>query len=193
MSPSAPESAVLPADTAPARRKHRSGATLSTLAALVLRTGRIAESSPPAPARSPSNAPWQAKARRLRGSMHVRYVDAGGGHDCGLELQAALGPVYDVERYGIHLVASPRHADVLLVAGCVTRNMASPLRNTFESMPAPRIVVAAGDAAIDGGCFRDAYGVVGPVSAVIPVDLEIPGDPPTPADIVAALRQISGR
>lgn len=165
--------------------------TLSALAGLVVRTGRIAEPSPARPVAD--EEPWRAKARALRGSVHIRYVDAGGGHDAGLELQAAFGPVYDAERYGLHLVASPRHADVLVVVGCVTRNMAAPLRNTFEAMPAPRIVVAAGDPAIGGGPFADAYGVLGPVATVIPVDIEIPGDPPSPATIIAALREISGR
>lgn len=165
--------------------------TVSALARLIARTGHIAEPAPPAPERS--DAPWRARAQALGGSVHVRYADAGGGQDVALELQAALGPVYDAERYGVQLAASPRHADVLLVAGCVTRNMALPLRRTLEAMPEPRIVVAVGDAAIDGGPFRDAYGVVGPVRDVIPVDLEVPGDPPTPAQIIAALRRITGR
>ncbi len=169
--------------------------TVSALARLIVRTGRIAEPAPPLgePAARDASAPWVARAKALGGSVHVRYVDAGGGHDCALELQAALGPVYDAERYGIHLAASPRHADVLLVVGCVTRNMAVPLQRTLEAMPEPRIVVAVGDAAIDGGPFRDGYGVVGSVAAVIPVDLTVPGDPPRPAEIVAALRAITGR
>ncbi|HEY0247374.1 MAG TPA: oxidoreductase [Gryllotalpicola sp.] len=170
--------------------------TASALARLIARTGRIAEPAPAlpvAPSAQEPNAPWRAKARALGGSIHVRYVDAGGGHDVALELQAALGPVYDVERYGVHLAASPRHADVLLVVGCVTRNMALPLQRTLEAMPEPRIVIALGDAAVDGGPFRDGYGVVGPVSSVVPVDLAIPGDPPAPTTIVAVLRELTGR
>ena len=110
-----------------------------------------------------------------------------------MEIQAAFGPVYDLERYGVHLVASARHADVLLVTGVVTRNMVEPLRRTLEATPTPRFVVAVGDAAIDGGAFLGGYGVAGVVSDFVEVDLRIPGNPPEPAQIVAALRRITGR
>lgn len=161
--------------------------TTSRLIRLIARTGRIAE---PAPRRGNERID---SARPLRGSVHVRYVDLGGGTDCAMEIAAAFGPVYDLERYGIRLVASPRHADVLLVTGVVTRNMVEPLRLTIEATPRPRLIVAVGDAAIDGGPFAEAYGVAGVLSDFVPVDLQIPGNPPEPAEIVAALRMLSGR
>jgi Ni,Fe-hydrogenase III small subunit len=110
-----------------------------------------------------------------------------------MEVVSAFGPVYDIERYGLHLVASARHADVLLITGVVTRNMVEPLRRTVEATPAPRFIVAVGDCAIDGGLFLNGYGVAGVVSDFVNVDLEIPGSPPTPTDIVEALRRVSGR
>ena len=106
---------------------------------------------------------------------------------------AAFGPVYDADRYGARLVASPRHADVLLVTGVVTRNMLEPLRRTVEATPRPRVVLAVGDCARDCGVFRGGHGVAGSVDEVTPVDLEVPGCPPEPEAIVAALRQVTGR
>ncbi|OOK84600.1 NADH ubiquinone oxidoreductase, 20 Kd subunit [Mycobacterium kansasii] len=105
----------------------------------------------------------------------------------------AFGPVYDAERFGARLVASPRHADALLVTGVVTRNMAQPLRNTLAATPAPRLVIACGDCALNRGVFGDAYGVVGSVGEVIPVDVEIPGCPPSPDQVVMALRSVTRR
>jgi Ni,Fe-hydrogenase III small subunit len=122
----------------------------------------------------------------------VRQVDAGSCNGCEAEFAAAFGPVYDVERFGVRLVASPRHADALVVTGPVTRNMAEPLRKTWEATPAPKLVVALGDCARDCGVFAGGYGVVGPVADIVPVDLEIPGCPPSPDTIVAALRSIAG-
>lgn len=101
--------------------------------------------------------------------------------------------MYDAERFGARLVASPRHADALLVTGVVTRNMADPLRNTLEATPQPRVVIACGDCALNRGVFKDAYAVAGAVGEVVPVDIEIAGCPPTPADIVAALRSVTGK
>jgi Ni,Fe-hydrogenase III small subunit len=129
----------------------------------------------------------------VAGSLQVRHVDAGSCNGCEVEISGAFGPVYDAERFGARLVASPRHADALLVTGVVTRNMAQPLRNTLEATPAPRVVIACGDCALNRGAFADAYGVVGAVAEVVPVDVEIPGCPPTPAQIVAALRSVTGR
>jgi Ni,Fe-hydrogenase III small subunit len=110
-----------------------------------------------------------------------------------VEISGAFGPVYDGERSGARLVASPRHADALLVTGPVTRNMAEALRRTHDAVPAPKVVVACGDCAINRGVFADAYGVLGAVAAVVPVDVEIPGCPPPPEAIVAALRSVTGR
>jgi Ni,Fe-hydrogenase III small subunit len=151
-------------------------------------TGRVAE---PAPPRPQEKAPPAARA--LSGSVQVRCVDAGSCNGCEIEIGGAFGPVYDAERYGARLVASPRHADVLLVTGPVTRNMAEPLRRTLEAVPQPRLVVAVGDCAIDCGEFAGGYGVQGPVDEVVPVDVRVPGCPPEPAAIIAALRTVTGR
>jgi len=129
-----------------------------------------------------------AEARgRLGRSLAIREVDAGSCNACELELHAVNNPVYDLERFGIKFVASPRHADVLLVTGPVTHNMAEALRRTWEATPAPKWVVALGDCAADGGCFAGSYAVAGGVSAVLPVDLHIKGCPPPPRDILAGL------
>jgi Ni,Fe-hydrogenase III small subunit len=125
--------------------------------------------------------------------VQFRHVDAGSCNGCEIEIGAAFGPVYDAERYGARLVASPRHADALLVTGPVTRNMAEPLRRTFEAVPQPRVVVAVGDCARNCGVFAEAYGVTGPVRDVVPVDVEVAGCPPRPEAIVDAVRSLTGR
>jgi Ni,Fe-hydrogenase III small subunit len=125
--------------------------------------------------------------------VQVRHVDAGSCNGCEIEIGSAFGPVYDAERYGARLVASPRHADALLVTGPVTRNMAGALQRTYDTVSEPRIVVAVGDCARNAGVFAGAYGVVGAVSDVVPVDVDIPGCPPAPDAIVAALRGLTGR
>ncbi|HEY5881686.1 MAG TPA: NADH-quinone oxidoreductase subunit B family protein [Nakamurella sp.] len=132
-------------------------------------------------------------ARELGGSVQIRHVDAGSCNGCEVEIGATFGPVYDAERYGARLVASPRHADALLVTGVVTRNMAEPLRRTFEAVPDPKFVVAVGDCARNCGVFAGAYGVVGAVRDVLPVDLEVPGCPPRPEAIVDVVRKLTGR
>ncbi|MDO8605920.1 MAG: NADH-quinone oxidoreductase subunit NuoB [Phaeospirillum sp.] len=124
---------------------------------------------------------------RLGRSLSIREVDAGSCNGCELEIHAVNNPVYDLERFGIRFVASPRHADVLLVTGPVTVNMAEALRRTYEATPGPKWVVAMGDCARDGGCFAGSYAVVGGVHAVVPVDLHIPGCPPSPKQILAGL------
>jgi Ni,Fe-hydrogenase III small subunit len=134
-----------------------------------------------------------ATAGRLHGSVQVRQVDAGSCNGCEAEFAAAFGPVYDVERFGVRLVASPRHADVLVVTGPVTKNMAVPLVKTLEATPGPKLVIALGDCARDCGVFAGGYGVAGSVSDIVPVDIEVSGCPPTPDAIVAALRQVAGR
>jgi len=128
------------------------------------------------------------RARRLFGrSLHIREVDAGSCNGCEIEIAALNNPYYDLERFGLHFVASPRHADCLLVTGPVTRNMADPLRRTYEATPAPKLVVAVGDCARDCGIFAGGYGVLGPVSAVVPVDVVVAGCPPTPHMILSGL------
>ena len=127
------------------------------------------------------------------GSLQLRHVDAGSCNGCELEIASAFGPVYDGERFGARLVASPRHADGLLVTGVVTRNMAMPLLKTLEATPRPRVVIAVGDCARNCGVFRGGYGVVGAVADVVPVDIEIPGCPPDPTAILEALRSVTRR
>ena len=129
-----------------------------------------------------------AQTRRLLGrALAIREVDAGSCNGCELEISGLTGPVYDSERFGIHFVASPRHADVLLVTGPVTRNMEMPLRKTWEATPDPKLVVAVGDCARTCGVFRGGYGVVGSVDRVVPVDVFVDGCPPEPADILRGL------
>lgn len=125
--------------------------------------------------------------RLFRGSLAIRQVDAGSDNSAEQELVALGNPFYDVERFGIHFVASPKHADMLMVTGPVTRNMAEALRRAYDATPDPKLVVAVGDDAIDGGIFKGSYAVLGGVSAVIPVDYEIPGDPPSPKTIICHL------
>jgi len=166
----------------------------------MLRVGRVAEPAPALPPTSGRGETTDAVAATdganplpQTGSIQIRHVDAGSCNGCEIEIGACFGPVYDAERYGARLVASPRHADVLLVTGPVTRNMAEPLRITHEAMPAPKQVIAIGDCARDCGVFAGAYGVEGPVREIVPVDREVPGCPPSPADIIAALRGLTGR
>jgi Ni,Fe-hydrogenase III small subunit len=129
----------------------------------------------------------RAARRRLGRSLAIRQVDAGSCNGCELEIHALNNAYYDLERYGIRFVASPRHADVLLVTGPVTKNMREALERTYNATPDPKWVVAAGDCAIDGGCFAGSYAVVGGVSAVVPVDLHIPGCPPSPVQLLRGL------
>jgi Ni,Fe-hydrogenase III small subunit len=140
-------------------------------------------------------AELKKKIRRLLGgrSLHVREVDAGSCNGCELEITAMSNPVYDIERFGVHFVASPRHADVLLVTGPVTRQMELALKRTYEATPEPRIVIATGDCAIDCGVYAGSYAVSGPVESVIPVDIKIPGCPPTPTAMLRALLAAAGR
>jgi Ni,Fe-hydrogenase III small subunit len=133
----------------------------------------------------------QVGIRRLfRGSLAIRQVAAGSSNAEEQELTALTNSYYDIERFGIRFVASPRHADMLMVTGPVSVNMAEGLRRTYAAMPTPKIVVAVGDGAIDGGVFRGSYAIHNSVKEVIPVDFEIPGDPPSPKAIIAALVKI---
>ena len=129
----------------------------------------------------------RAARRRLGRSLSIREVDAGSCNGCELEIHALNNAVYDLERFGLRFVASPRHADVLLVTGPVTRNMREALARTYHATPDPKWVVAVGDCALDGGLFSGSYAVVGGVSAVVPVDLHIPGCPPRPMQLLKGL------
>ena len=125
--------------------------------------------------------------KRLGRALAIREVDAGSCNGCEIEITGLTSPVYDMERFGIHFVASPRHADLLLVTGPVTRNMEVPLIRTYEATPAPKLVVAVGDCAKTCGVFRGSYAVAGPVDSVIPVDVYVTGCPPEPIDILRGL------
>jgi Ni,Fe-hydrogenase III small subunit len=129
----------------------------------------------------------QAARARLGRSLAIREVDAGSCNGCELEIHALGNAFYDLERFGLRFVASPRHADILLVTGPVTRNMQEALQRTYRAMPDPKWVIAAGACARDGGVFADSYACLGGVSAVIPVDLHVPGCPPTPATLLKGL------
>ena len=152
-----------------------------------LAVGRIVEPAAPAP----ENATKPPAG--VRGSLQIRHVDAGSCNGCEIEISGAFGPVYDLERFGARLVASPRHADALLVTGVGTHNMAGPLLATIDATPRPRVVIACGDCALNRGVFGDAYGVAGAVGELVGVDVEIPGCPPTPSEIVAAVRSVTGK
>jgi Ni,Fe-hydrogenase III small subunit len=161
--------------------------TLARLVRFMRRSGRIAEPAPPAPDGHPG------RPAELAGSVQIRHVDAGSCNGCEIEVGGAFGPVYDAERYGARLVASPRHADVVLVTGVVTHNMLEPLRRTVDATPRPRLVVAVGDCARNCGAFRGGPGVAGAAHDAVDVDLEVPGCPPEPPAIVEALRRVTGR
>jgi len=129
----------------------------------------------------------RAGRRRLGRSLSIREVDAGSCNGCELEIHALNNAFYDLERFGLRFVASPRHADVLLVTGPVTRNMREALERTYHAMPDPKWVVAVGDCAVDGGIFSGSYAVIGGVSGVVPVDLHIRGCPPDPIQLLKGL------
>ena len=128
-----------------------------------------------------------AARRRLGRSLAIREVDAGSCNGCELEIHALNNAFYDLERFGLRFVASPRHADVLLVTGPVTRNMREALERTYQATPDPKWVVAVGDCAADGGIFSGSYAVVGGVDQIVPVDLHIRGCPPRPVQVLSGL------
>jgi Ni,Fe-hydrogenase III small subunit len=134
----------------------------------------------------------RAARRRLGRSLSIREVDAGSCNGCELEIHALNNAFYDLERFGLKFVASPRHADVLMVTGPVTKNMREALERTYAATPDPKWVVAVGDCALDGGLFAGSYGVVGGVSAVVPVDLHIRGCPPSPTALLKGLIALMG-
>lgn len=129
----------------------------------------------------------RAARARLGRSLSIREVDAGSCNGCELEIHALSNAFYDLERFGLRFVASPRHADVLMVTGPVTKNMREALKRTYDATPDPKWVVAIGTCAADGGLFAGSYAVEGGVKDVIPVDLHIPGCPPNPRQLLAGL------
>ena len=126
-------------------------------------------------------------SKKFNRSLHIREVDAGSCGACESEIMSAINPIYDIQRFGIHFVASPRHADALLVTGPVSKNMVLALQKTFDAMPEPKFVIVLGQCAIDGGIFKDSYYTQGGVKGILPVALCIPGCPPSPTDIMRHL------
>lgn len=155
----------------------------------IFRTGFVNE---PAPAPDPEMVvlghQLDAAARRIYGrSLAIRHVDSGSCNLCEQEINALHNPLYNLEGLGFHFVASPRHADLLLITGPVTRNMEGALRDTYDAMPVPRLVVATGSCARDGGIFGCTYATIGGVDKVLPVDVYIPGCPPDPRTLIQGL------
>jgi Ni,Fe-hydrogenase III small subunit len=161
---------------------------------LALRAGIVTEPAGPDAELERLGRQLEGEIQRLFGrSLHIRQVDAGSCNGCELEISGLTGPHYDLERFGLHFVASPRHADCLLVTGPVTHNMAEALLRTWAATPDPKLVIAAGDCARDGGIFAGSYAVVGGVGAVVPVDAIIPGCPPSPRALLGGLLAAIGR
>lgn len=131
-----------------------------------------------------------AAQTRLGRSLAIRHVNTGSCNGCELELRALSNVIYDLERFGLHFVESPRHADVLLVTGPLTRNLRTALEQAWDATPAPKWVVAVGDCAVDGGVFKGSYAILGGTGLSVPVDLTVGGCPPPPARILAGLRSL---
>jgi len=163
--------------------------------ARIAKTGIVSEAAP-----GPGDAAAEQLGIEVRrvvdaafaGSLHIRHVDAGSCNGCELEIHALNNPYYAIERFGVHFVASPRHADVLLVTGPVSRHMEAALIRTYEAMATPRWVIASGACACDGGEFGCSYASAGAVENVIPVDVRIPGCPPSPLQLLMGLLKFSG-
>ena len=150
-------------------------------------------SPPPADAETAASLATRLEAAsqsKLGRSLTIRHLDAGSCGGCEIELRAVNRAVYDLRRFGIRFVDSPRHADVLLVTGPLTRNLVEALEQAYAAMPEPKFVVAVGDCAVDGGVFKGSYAILGGVGTTLPVDLLISGCPPTPERILAGLRAL---
>jgi Ni,Fe-hydrogenase III small subunit len=155
----------------------------------IAKTGIVTETPPATDEALRATAQRLGKVvlRHFGRALAIRHVDAGSCNGCELEIHALNTPYYDLERFGLRFVASPRHADLLLVTGPVTRNMAEALKRTYDATPAPKWVVAAGDCAANCGVFAGSYAVAGAVADIIPVDLHIRGCPPTPLQLLEGL------
>ncbi len=156
-----------------------------------LQTGSVTGQHPVGAAPSEPVGPEAIeKAKPFRRSMTIREVDTGSCNACEMEMNALANSVYDVERFGVHIAASPRHADALVVTGPVTVNMERALKDVYKATADPKIVIALGDCAVNCGMFKGSYAVTGPVDRHIPVDVRISGCPPRPAEILAVLREL---
>ncbi len=162
---------------------------------MIIQSG-IKTESPPAADEALRHAAQRLREEvltRFRGALAIRHVDAGSCNGCELEINALNNPYYNLAGLGIHFVASPRHADMLLVTGPVSRHMEVALKRTYEATPEPKFVVAVGDCGCTGGVFGESYASCGRVANVIPVDIVVPGCPPTPFDLMQGiLTAISG-
>ena len=159
-----------------------------------LRTGVVTGEHPGAEAPSePVSREARDKTKPFKRSLAIREVDTGSCNACEMEMNALMNPVYDAERFGIHIAASPRHADALVVTGPVTVNMERALKDVHKQTPDPKIVIALGDCAVNCGMFKGSYAVTGPVERHVPVDVRIPGCPPRPAEILKALEDLRER
>jgi membrane-bound hydrogenase subunit mbhJ len=159
-----------------------------------LKTGVVTGKHPEAKAPvAPITQEARDKAKPFTRSLAIREVDTGSCNACEMEMNALMNPVYDAERFGIHIAASPRHADALVVTGPVTVNMERALKDVYKQTPDPKIVIALGDCAVNCGMFKGSYAVTGPVERHVPVDVRIPGCPPSPAEILKALVDLRER
>lgn len=159
-----------------------------------LKTGNVTGQYPaPTQAQPEVSDAVRQKASVFHRSLTIREVDTGSCNGCEMEMNALMNPIYDAERFGIHIAASPRHADALVVTGPVTVNMEKALKDVYKATPAPKLVIALGDCACDCGMFKGSYAVTGPVERHIPVDLKITGCPPRPSEILDALLKLQGR
>ena len=161
--------------------------------AAVSRTGLVVPATETDAAVHAVMSDLHARTRALRRSVHLRHVDAGSDGSEEWEIMALLNPVYDIHRLGLFFTASPRHADILLVTGAGARGMAGPLRETYEGMPDPKVVIAVGTDAVSGGIVSPSYATAGGLDSVVPVDLWLPGSPPGPFAIMSALLLAVGR
>jgi Ni,Fe-hydrogenase III small subunit len=159
-----------------------------------LKTGIVTGRYEERPSGTVSLSPEVEKtAQTFRKSLTIREVDTGSCNGCEMEMNALMNPVYDAERFGVHIAASPRHADALVVTGPVTVNMEKALKDAYRATPDPKLVIALGDCACDCGMFKGSYAVTGPVERHLPVDMRVPGCPPRPAEILQALQTLMGR
>src|SRR5207244_8701950 len=159
-----------------------------------LKTGVVTGQHPKADApREPASPEAVQKTKPFTRSLAIREVDTGSCNACEMEMNALMNPIYDADRFGVHIAASPRHADALVVTGPVTINMEKALKDAYRTTPDPKLVIALGDCACDCGMFKGSYGVTGPVERHVPVDVKVRGCPPRPAEILQVLQRLQGQ